>query len=209
MQLNKFPKVVILDCDGVLVRSEKANIAYYNYLFASFSLPEINESDAEEVRLVHTLSTPQVIDHFFPRELRREASEYSLTLDYSMFYPYVEAEEGWLPVFEQLSKRASLAVATNRGRSAGGLLSWAGLFDYLKLLVTVGDVERPKPAPDMLNKAVAHFGAAPAECVYLGDSQLDKQAAASAGVPFVGFRTGDENSVSSPEEFFSALMGIA
>ena len=32
-------RLLILDCDGVLIRSEDANLAYYNHLFREFGLP--------------------------------------------------------------------------------------------------------------------------------------------------------------------------
>lgn len=42
-----------------------------------------------------------------------------------------------------------------------------------------------KPAADLARLALAQLGAAPEECLYVGDSDIDRQTAANAGVPFL------------------------
>jgi HAD superfamily hydrolase (TIGR01662 family) len=48
-----------------------------------------------------------------------------------------------------------------------------------------GPTPRHKPAPDMLLYAMEREGIDPANCIYVGDSQDDRQAAAAARLPFV------------------------
>ena len=56
-----------------------------------------------------------------------------------------------------------------------------------------GGEVREKPAPDMLLKALVAFGVQPEHAVMIGDSRFDREAAAAAGVRFVGLRIdGDE-----------------
>ena len=55
----------------------------------------------------------------------------------------------------------------------------------IELTVGVLDVPRPKPHPDMLERCVAYFGLAPEEALYVGDQQIDADAAAAAGLAFV------------------------
>ena len=42
-----------------------------------------------------------------------------------------------------------------------------------------------KPAPDLARLALAKLGAVPEECLYVGDSGVDRQTAENAGVPFL------------------------
>ena len=42
-----------------------------------------------------------------------------------------------------------------------------------------------KPAPDLARLALAKLGAAPEECLYVGDSEIDRQTAENVGVPFL------------------------
>jgi phosphoglycolate phosphatase-like HAD superfamily hydrolase len=59
------------------------------------------------------------------------------------------------------------------------------------LVVSALDVARPKPDPECLHKIRAHFAVDPDEMLYIGDSPLDAQAAAAAGVPFIAFQNPD------------------
>ena len=49
-------------------------------------------------------------------------------------------------------------------------------------LVAAGDCAHPKPAPDMLIKAITSAGAEPSEAVMVGDSRNDALAARAAGI---------------------------
>jgi HAD superfamily hydrolase (TIGR01509 family) len=51
-----------------------------------------------------------------------------------------------------------------------------------------GDVERTKPAPDLVEAAIERIGGGPA--VMVGDSTWDCKAAKAAGVPSIGVLTG-------------------
>lgn len=200
MKPGKFKgkKLVILDCDGVLVRSERANVAYYNHILSRFGLCEVGEEETEKIRLFHTLSTPQVIDVFFPGEIKEAVRAYSDGLDYGLFAGMVETEPGWAETLAILSENHSLCVATNRGKSATALIERAGLLRFMKKVFTVRDVKNPKPAPDILNLALSHFGVSRSEALYVGDSVLDERAAKGAGIDFIGFRYNSEDFVSEP-----------
>ncbi|NOY44020.1 MAG: HAD-IA family hydrolase [Deltaproteobacteria bacterium] len=198
-------KLLLLDCDGVLIRSERANLAYYNHLFRAFGLPEVAEDDAAALARLHTLSTPQVIETFFPPEARDEARAFAEGLDYLRFLPLLEPEPGWREVLARRRGFQRVAVATNRGRSAHEVLASVGLLDLVDRVVTVRDVARPKPHPDLLLRALDLFGCPPAEALYVGDSELDLSAARAAGVAFLGFRTPFPPSVGSPREVATFL----
>lgn len=192
--------LLILDCDGVLIRSERANLAYYNHLFRAFGLPEVAESDRPALARLHTLSTPQVIEAFFPPELRDEARAFADRVDYLRFLPLLEPEPGWREVLSAREGFRRAAVATNRGRSARKVLEAVGILDLVDHVVTVRDVARPKPHPDLLLRCLEDLGCPAARAVYVGDSELDRAAAAAAGVRFLGFRTPVPPSVQAPSE---------
>jgi HAD superfamily hydrolase (TIGR01509 family) len=49
-----------------------------------------------------------------------------------------------------------------------------------------------KPHPDCLRRAMVDLGATPADCLMIGDSRADAEAAGKAMVPFVGFAANDD-----------------
>jgi len=198
----------MLDCDGVLVRSEPANIAYYNRMFSHFSLREVTSSDEASRKLLHTLSTPQVIAHFFPPAIQAEAGDFAERLDFLEFSDLLMPEPGWKETLADLKGVVSICVATNRGQSAGKVLEAVGLCDRVERIFTVKMVRRPKPAPDLLELALATFGVGREKALYVGDSGLDREAARAAGVTFVGFRTDGDYRIDSPDELKSVIHFI-
>lgn len=67
--------------------------------------------------------------------------------------------------------RVPMAVATNSEEAvARALLRATGLIALFDTIVTVDQVARPKPAPDMFLEAAARLGAAPRDCLVLEDS---------------------------------------
>jgi HAD superfamily hydrolase (TIGR01509 family) len=81
------------------------------------------------------------------------------------------------------STKAEMLEACER---ASGI-PWRELFD---VVVGADDVKRSKPAPDIVATAVRKLGVSAAECVMVGDSPWDAQAAKQAGVVLVGVRCG-------------------
>ncbi len=178
---------IIFDCDGVLFESRAANLAYYNRILEKFSYPIVEPDQKEQAHLCHTASTPNVLAKLVAPGDLQPALEYAATLDYREFIPDLTPEPHLEYVLGQLSARFPLAIATNRGTSVEAILSHFGISDFFNVIVTCRDVAKPKPAPDMLLLASQRLGLAPQSCLFIGDSELDLQAATGAQVRFVGY----------------------
>jgi len=55
--------------------------------------------------------------------------------------------------------------------------------------MTADKVQHPKPHPEPLQRVLEHYGIAPHEALFVGDSAVDMQAAAAAGVPFIAYKS--------------------
>jgi len=183
------PRAVVFDCDGVLFESRQANLAYYNRVLAHFAAAPVNEDDHDRCQLCHTASSPVVFAELLGAERVGPALDFAATLGYKQFISYLQPEPEIREVLQLLTPRLPLAVATNRGDSLAEILAHFDLGQYFTTLVTSRDVPRPKPHPDMLLEAAARIGLSPAEMLFVGDSQLDLQAAAAAQMPFVAYRS--------------------
>jgi len=83
-------------------------------------------------------------------------------------------------------KGLKLAVATNDRREvAEKLLRSTGIRGLFTVIVGADEVERVKPAPDMVLEACSRCGVDPNETVFVGDSPIDMVAGKSAGVKMV------------------------
>jgi HAD superfamily hydrolase (TIGR01509 family) len=179
---------IIYDCDGVLFESRQANLAYYNTVFGHLGVPPVAADDRQRAQICHTAASPQVFAALLGPGLIEEALAFAATLDYRRFIPLMTPEPGMTETLAILSARLPLAVATNRGTSMIEILRHFGLSDYFHTVVTSRDVPRPKPHPDMLLLAASRLGLAVSEVLFIGDSELDREAARQAGIRFVGYK---------------------
>jgi len=180
-------RAVIYDCDGVLVDSVESNRAYYNHILARFGLPGVTQSQMD---LVLTGTGRSVLEGLFKGLPFAEAArEYQLQLPADVFLDLVKPEPHVDEVLSQLrTGGCRTAVATNRGKSLIPLLDMLGMRDLFDVLVSSNDVTRNKPDPECLLIILKHFGLAPDEVLYVGDSDIDRETAARAGTPFAAYR---------------------
>jgi HAD superfamily hydrolase (TIGR01509 family) len=179
---------IIFDCDGVLFESRAANLAYYNAILTAFGEPPVDPDDSERAGLCHTAASPEVFRILLGEERAAAALEAARQLDYHRFIPAMQPEPGMPAALAGLSRQLPLAVATNRGSSMHEILDHFGLAGYFQVVVTSRDVPRPKPYPDMLLESARQLALAPAQLLFVGDSELDRAAAAAAGIRFAAYR---------------------
>ena len=174
----------MLDCDGVLFDSIRSNVAYYNAILEKMGAPPLDE---EARGLCHVYSTPQLFAHLYADdpEKAKEAVRIAYAIDYLPFLEYMDPEPGLYEVLRRLKASYKVALATNRGRSIPPLFERFALDGIFDVVSTILDVERPKPAPDMLLYCLEKTGLAPDEAVYVGDMENDRIAAEAAGIPFI------------------------
>ncbi len=178
--------VIIYDCDGVLIDSTRANQAFYNHILARFGLPPLSP---EQWEVVKPLTAAAALDHLFRGHPAREAAQaYQRTVDNTPFLPLLRPEPHLKEVLAQLQGRCHLAIATNRGKSLPVVLERLGLAPFFEFTVTSLEVRHPKPHPECLERVLAHFRVPPTAACYLGDSPVDQETAARAGVLFGAYR---------------------
>ncbi|MDX9709039.1 MAG: HAD family hydrolase [Trichloromonas sp.] len=181
-------KGIIYDCDGVLFESRQANLAYYNRVQEYFGEPAVRPEDEERAHLCHTAASPKVFEVLLGPDRVSAALEFAATVDYRQFIPSMEPEPGMVEALATLARRLPLAVATNRGTSMPEILRHFELCDYFSAVVTSRDVPRPKPHPDMLLLAAERLQRKPEELLFIGDSELDRDAAVAAGISFASYK---------------------
>ncbi|OEU61282.1 MAG: hypothetical protein BA870_11835 [Desulfuromonadales bacterium C00003094] len=179
---------VVFDCDGVLFESRQANLAYYNTIFEHCGFPLVNEDEPDKVHVCHTAATPQVFSTLLSSPQAQQALDVARGIDCQQFVPLMVPEPDLLEVLHTLHGKCPLAVATNRGHGVKELLTFFGLDEFFVTVVSSADVKRPKPHPDMLLLVAERLGLQPRELLFVGDSELDCQAAGEAGIPFVGYK---------------------
>ncbi len=62
------------------------------------------------------------------------------------------------------------------------------LWPYFEMVVTALDVKNPKPHPESVEKILKAFKLKKEEAVFIGDSEVDQQAAKASGVRFIAYK---------------------
>jgi HAD superfamily hydrolase (TIGR01549 family) len=178
--------VVAFDCDGVMFDSAEANIAYYNQILAHLGRPAMT---AAQEAFTHSNTVAASLAHLLadaPHQLT-EAEAFRRRTGYIPFIRHMRMEPHLRMLLDHLNGRYKTAIATNRTDTMNRVLLEHGLEGCFDLVVSAADVRYAKPHPEQLHAIIAHFGVRPKEVCFIGDSDLDQQAAEAAGVPFIAY----------------------
>jgi HAD superfamily hydrolase (TIGR01509 family) len=187
------PKLVIFDCDGVLVDSEGPMAEVLSANLTRHGLPL---SPAE----VHRLFVGGTLDGAGERARALGARLPDTWLADTYGEIYARLREGVAPIPGVLDlvadlDRAGIArwVASNGAFEKMRItLTPSGLWDLFDGRILSREILAPKPAPDMILHAMAAEGIAPADTVMIDDSVPGCTSARNAGVRCLGFAvTGD------------------
>lgn len=126
----------------------------------------------------------------------------------STLYPGVAAT---LPALA--ARGLALAVCTNKpGRFVAPLLDHFGIGSYFSALVSGDTLPRQKPDPAPLLHLAGRLGLAAADCLVVGDSRNDVQAARAAGMAVAavsyGYNHGEDIRDSHPDAVMATLAEL-
>lgn len=184
--MNKF-ELVIFDCDGVLVDSERITstvlCTMLNELGLSLSLQDmfelfVGKSMAQDVALItELLSQPPPGD--FEANFRRRST--------AALAAGIEPVAGVAGMLDEL--RIPFCVASSgRHEKIRLTLGKTGLLDkFAGKIFSVTDVAEPKPSPDVFLLAARTFGVEPSACAVVEDTPTGVCAGVAAGMHVFGF----------------------
>ena len=196
-------KAVLFDLDGVLVNSYDAWFHQFQGALMHFGHEPISEA---EFRQHWGQSTDHDVATFMPERTTDEVKRYFVD-HYHEYIKYLRLEpyaDGILRYAKGLDLHVGCVTNSHRPIVSETLARFQIASDF-EAVVTADDVQQPKPAPAMLRQACRHMGTLPGKTLFLGDTQVDAQAAAHAGCVFVGYRTDGAMRVEGHEQFAALL----
>jgi HAD superfamily hydrolase (TIGR01509 family) len=181
--------LVIFDCDGVLVDSERLTVAVEARLLTELGWPHTAEqvvarwmgrSSAAQLAELEERLGPQGAARF---------DEVSTAELHEVFERELAAVEGIDVLLDHLD-RAGVATCVASSGTHGRMrrtLGLTGLYDrFAGRIFSATDVEHGKPAPDLFLLAAERMAVPAERCVVVEDSVYGVQAAVAAGMPVYG-----------------------
>jgi HAD superfamily hydrolase (TIGR01509 family) len=184
------PRLVIFDCDGVLVDSERIAIKVDAVVLA---------------KIGWTLTEAEIIERFVGRsdaDICRDMSEHlgrqiAPGWDAEYVHLYREAFERELQPVDGIVEaldgiRIPTCVASSGTHERMRFtLGKTGLYErFAGRIFSASEVTRGKPAPDLFLHAAERMGVAPAHCAVVEDSRFGVEAARAAGMRVFGYAGG-------------------
>jgi HAD superfamily hydrolase (TIGR01509 family) len=181
-------ELIIFDCDGVLVDSERLAVRTEAEILASLGWP---------------LSEAEVVERFVGRSAEYMQAQIEEQLgrpidweqDFETRYREVFAQElrpveGIVDVLQAIVAPICVASSGTHDKIRFSL-SLTGLLSYFDgRIYSVQDVRRGKPAPDLFLHAAQQMGVSPEACAVVEDSPSGVEAAMAAGMWAFAFSGG-------------------
>ncbi|WP_308635940.1 HAD family hydrolase [Paenibacillus silvisoli] len=179
-------RTVLFDFDGTLADTLPLSFKAFKAVFLKYD----NRSVTEE-EIVAMFGPTE--DDIIARNLRNTAAIEQAVQDYYDIYEsgHFDERQNNQDISQLLqtlkSRGIRIGVVTGKSRKGFEISSAAlQLSDYWEVSITGDDVERPKPHPEGVEKALELLQADKEEAVFLGDSNADIKAGKTAGLRTYG-----------------------
>lgn len=186
-------KAVILDFDGTIGDTRGLIVRTMQQTIAELGLPARTD---DECASMIGLPLKQTFTDLIPMD---DATGDLCAETYRRIF-MVNNKPGAVPMFPHVADTIRrmhdagllVTIASSRLRpSLAGFVDEMELGTYIPYILSVGDVEHAKPAPDMVLKTLADNDLRPEEAIVVGDTVFDILMAHSAGVRAVGVTYGN------------------
>lgn len=178
-------KTILFDLDGTLLDTNELIINSFLYTLNQFC-PEKGYC-REDIIAKMGLPLRDML-RFFHEEHVDEMMEVYREHNIRTHDQMVTAFQGVPEVLEELRQRGiKMGVVTTKQRNTVEMgLSLCQLEAYMQAVVTINDVEHPKPHPEPVLKAMQELKAEEESTLMVGDSPYDIEAAQRAGISSAG-----------------------
>jgi HAD superfamily hydrolase (TIGR01509 family) len=182
--------LVIFDCDGVLVDSERLAVRVDVRVLAALGWP-LSEREVIErfVGRSHEFMVAEIEAHVGRPLADNWESEFQ-HLYRDAFAAELTPVDGVVEALDQITLRTCVASSGSHEKMRY-TLGLTGLYDrFAGRIFSATEVARGKPAPDLFLYTAERMGVDPASCAVVEDSRYGVEAARAAGMLALGFAGG-------------------
>jgi HAD superfamily hydrolase (TIGR01509 family) len=202
-------ELVIFDCDGVLVDSDRLSLVVQARRITALGLPMSAEDCSREFLGIGMESTLERIESMTGRTVPDGWLEGLEAEVEEVFRRELRAVPGVVDALDRIELPNCIASGGNhqKMRLTLGLTGLWGRFDGR--IYSAAEVARPKPAPDLFLHAAAESGVDPTRCIVVEDSPFGVAGAKAAGMRCLGYAalTGSD-SLAEADATFSSMADL-
>lgn len=189
-------KAVIFDMDGVLIEAKD-----WHYEALNKALELFGQSISRYDHLVTYDGLPTMmklemmtVERGLPRSLHEFINEIKQQYTLDMVFTRCKPTFNHQFALSQLKKEGyKLGVASNSVRiTVESMMNKSALAEYLDIMLSNQDVEKPKPDPEMYNNAISYLNLKPEECLIVEDNENGIKAAYASGAHVLEVLTVDD-----------------
>jgi HAD superfamily hydrolase (TIGR01509 family) len=182
---------VLFDVDGTLVDSNYLHALCWWEAFTQAG----HDVPTSRIHRAIGMGSDQLLDALLPRDRDKTADD-AMRAAHGTLYATYWARQRPLPKAANLLRackkhglRVVLASSAD-AREFAALRAALDADDAIDEATSSADVERSKPAPDLVQIALDKAGVPPEAAVFVGDTIWDVEASRKAGVPCIGLLSG-------------------
>jgi len=188
---GRMVQAVIFDLDGTLVDTSQDHIAAWKQALSESGVKKSHR----EIQREFGKTSDDIAQILLPSRIKRNARTVAERKDHlflEMGYESAEAIPGARKTLSALKgKGMKIAVCSSNPRiTVERLLKRFRLIRLVDVYVSMDEVRRGKPAPDILLLAARMMGLQPSSILVVGDSVYDMAAGKSAGMRTAGVASG-------------------
>lgn len=205
------PKLVIFDCDGVLVDTEPTTDRVLSANLSSHGL-HIAQSEVHSLFAGGTMQGAMIAARARGANLPDDWLDEVYEQVFAALEQGVPVIAGVVDLLEVLDNAGVATAIASNGPMAKMQISLgpSGLWAWFAGRIYSGHDFRPKPGPEMLQHAMQMAGATPAETVMIDDTAAGWKAARAAGVRGLAYvADGRPVSVADGEEVITDMAQVA
>jgi len=185
------PKLVIFDCDGVLVDSEPLACRIELAALAALGHPIGAEEFRRNAVGRSRKDVNAMLEAFWDRALPADYTDRIRAATFTAFEAELQPVPGIRAVLESLGPQPRCVASSSHPTRIARALAVTGLAGFFgDHVFSAVEVPRGKPAPDLFLHAARQMNAAPENCLVIEDSVPGIRAAKAAGATAIGFAAG-------------------
>lgn len=184
-------RAVLFDVDGTLVDTNYLHVVTWWQAFAQGG----QQVAMADIHRAIGMGSDQLLDRLLPDD-RDKGADSGLTAShdalYATYWTRLRPLPGAVELLRACKKRGlTVVLASSAGETESGILRGVlDAEDAIDAATFSGDVERTKPAPDLVEVALEKAAVPAEQAVFVGDTVWDAKASQQAGVPCIGLLSG-------------------